>query len=354
MRPQPPRLHLIPAPPSPSPAAGRQGGYARPLIAVALLALFHGLPWLSLGGAPALLMDLAQHRAHLLGTVLLADSLPALLAMLLAALAALYLLTHLGGRLWCGFACPQSVLGELYLRLQSQCGPRAGKLAWAALALWTGVSFVGYFVPIRSLMPGDLSGWSGWIVFWAGFYALATWANIRFLRMRVCSDLCPFARLQPWIGDRHTPHVAYLAARGEPRGPRPPGSPGIAQRGRALLDHATAQDYVFRAANPALAGAWPQFAANRLGDCSDCGQCRTQCPLELDIRNGHDARCLDCGACINACNAQLAAHGYRPGLLQRCSQARLQGERTRWLRVPTLVAVATLLVSLIAAGWLLG
>lgn len=315
----------------------------RRLMAGLLLVSFYGLPWLRLGGEPAILLDLAGRQALLFGHQLHSDALPALLAMAVSALALLYLITHLGGRLWCAMACPQSILGRVHQQLM-RAGKPVGNALWAALALWTGITFIGYFTPIHTLVPPQATGWNGWTVFWAVFYAGATWANIHYLRTRLCTELCPFARLQSWIGDEHTPHVRYQLRRGEPRGARQPGLPGIHARGRRLLDGATAQDYVLRAANPAIAGSWPHFAADRLGDCVDCGDCQQQCPLRLDIRNGVDANCLDCGICITACNRSLARHGLPGGLIMRQSQAASEGQPTRHLRLRAAVAMAVLVL----------
>lgn len=320
------------------------GEFARHIGAASLLLGFYGLPWLSISGQPALLADLAARRVYLAGHELPAQAFPALLSMAIAALALLYLISNLGGRLWCGLACPQSILGRIYQQLL-RLGQIPGRVLWALLAIWTGISFVGYFTPITQLLPPDGSGWNAWTLFWAVFYASATWANIRFLRTRLCTQLCPFAHAQPWISDQHTPHVRYQLQRGEPRGPRAPGLPGIQARGRALLNLTSAQDYVFRAANPAIAGSWPHFADDRLGDCLDCGQCRQQCPLQLDIRNGIDASCLDCGICISTCDRELAAHGLPGGLIKRQSQASHEGARPRLLRPRSLVALAVLLAS---------
>lgn len=349
----PPRLHLLPSPPPVVPAPVRRLPRARLVCAVLALLLFHLIPWLRIDQSPVLLLDLSARHAYLGGVAIAGDALTALFALALAAAAALYLLTHLGGRLWCAFACPQSLLTLLYQHLCQFTGRRVGQWLWAMLATCTGVVFLGYFIPIQTLMPGDLSGWNGWSLFWAGFYALATWANIVFMGNRACTELCPFARLQDAIGDAHTPHVRYHAARGEPRGPRLPGSLDIARRGRRLLDAQTAQDYVFRAANPDLAGPWPRFAADRLGDCSDCGRCVSACPLGLDIRNGHDARCIDCGQCIDACDAAMAADGQPGGLLQRRSLARHLGQRVRTIRTRTVLATLILVTAALSAAHLL-
>jgi ferredoxin len=163
----------------------------------------------------------------------------------------------------------------------------ATQLAWGLLSLWTGITFVGLFSPIAELLAAaPRAGWSGWETFWVLFYAAATWGNAGFLREQVCRSLCPFARMQPLLTDPHTPRMLYDARRGEPRGPRPSGLGGVLGRGRGLLDPTTAQDYVFRAAHPLLAGPMPTFSADRLGDCTDCAACISACPMQLDIRQG--------------------------------------------------------------------
>lgn len=336
-------------PPSSCQAAPALTERLRAPLAALLLISFYGLPWLLIQGKPAILFDLSQRQALLLGWQLGSDALPALLALGTGALSLLYLITHLGGRLWCGLACPQSILGRLHKQLM-RAGKPLGHVLWALLAIWTGISFVGYFTPIRSLLTSSGDGWNAWTLFWAAFYALATWANIAFLRSRLCTELCPFARLQPWIADAHTPHVRYQLRRGEPRGARAAGLPGVQARGRGLLNLTTAHDYVVRAANPAIAGSWPQFAPNRLGDCLDCGLCQQQCPLQLDIRNGLDASCLDCGQCISACDDALARQGLPGGLIMRQSQAAVDGQAPRFWRRRTLLACAVLLVSAVSVA----
>lgn len=330
---------------------GRGGGTAPygQLRALLLLLAFLLLPWLQWNGQPVLMLDIAHRQLHLPGSQWGPAHAATGLLLALAAVAALCLATGLAGRLWCGKLCPQTVLGQLHARLHHRLPAPLARAAWVLLAVLTGVSFVGYFLPIRQLLLPPFAGWSPWSAFWAAFYGLATWANIGFLRTRVCTQLCPFARLQPWITDRHTPHVQYQAPRGEPRGPRPPELGDIASRGRRLLDPETARDYVVRAANPALAGPLPRFAPNRLGDCTDCGRCVQACPLALDIRHGLDARCLDCGQCLVACNREMAARGYPAGLIRRAAAA---GGPLPWHRPRLYASAALLLLALGAAVWL--
>lgn len=335
-----------------TPSAGAAPRRWRVLWASLLLVLFCGLPWWQINGLPLLLVDLGGRQLFFVGHAVSSPQGGSLIAIAAALACALYLLTHLCGRLWCGLLCPQTLLGQLHTQLEKYTSPAAARVLWPAIATLVGLSFVGYFVPIRSLLLPPFEGWSLWSAFWCLFYAAATWANIAFLRSRVCTDLCPFARLQPWISDHHTPHVRYCAPRGEPRGPRPDTVTDIATRGRRQLDPQTAQDYVVRAANAAIAGPLPRFAHNRLGDCTDCGLCLSLCPIGLDIRNGLDARCLDCGLCIDACDTQMRTCGYATGLIARQAESTLMGEPHTVLRRRTVISALALLAATAAACWL--
>lgn len=285
--------------------------------AAVMLGTFFALPWLRLQGHPVLLFDLEHRQLFAFGGVWGADHAPRVLMLLLSLSALFYLATALAGRLWCGYLCPQTVLGSLHDRLEKRLGHTAARTCWALLAMVIGVNFVGYFLPIRQLLLSPFQSWGAWSLFWCVFYAAATYFNIQRLRKRLCAQLCPFARLQPWITDDHTPRLRYQAQRGEPRGPRDSHVQDIARRGRRLLNAQTAHDYVLRAANPRLAGDMPRFPADRLGDCTDCQQCVQNCPMGLDIRHGHDDRCLDCGRCALSCDAQMKQCGYPTGLIRR-------------------------------------
>lgn len=308
-------------------------------VAAALLLAFYGLPWLRIDGAPALLLDLDTRQLQLFGLGLrMAEATP-LLWLTLAAAAGLALLTVLRGRLWCAYACPQTVLTRLFRSLDRlttlpgaarPLGPVVRHLLWASIALWTGISFVGYFTPIPTLVSGLLTLTLGpWEYFWIAFYALATWANVIYLHEQVCSYLCPYSRLQHLLSDADTPTVQYEAPRGEPRGSREHPQTSVLQRERGLLDPVTASDYVFRAAHPAIAGVMPRFAPAHLGDCIDCGACVRACPIGLDIRNGRSSSCIECGACMDACDASMARLHFPAGLVHRSCNADSDGARRK-------------------------
>ncbi|MEG0185497.1 MAG: 4Fe-4S dicluster domain-containing protein [Stenotrophomonas sp.] len=330
----------------------------RGALSVALLVLFHVLPWLQWNGRQALLLDINARRFDLFGWTLWPEDIGMLLGLLAVLAVSLALLTHLAGRVWCGHACPQTLwtrafdwIAQALARLLPASVARpATHLAWWVLAVWTGITFVGLFSPIRELLASAAhGGWSGWETFWVLFYATATWGNAAFLREHVCRSLCPFARMQPLLTDPHTPRMLYDARRGEPRGARPPARGGVLGRGRGLLDPTTAQDYVFRAAHPLLAGPMPSFSADRLGDCIDCAACVRACPMQLDIRHGPQADCLACGACLEACAAQQHLAGFGPGLVRYCSPQTMADQPRRWWR-PRTAAMASLLLALLAWG----
>src|SRR5690606_36308449 len=234
----------------------------RKLTVFWLLGMYYLFPWLSWDGRQAVLFDLPARKFYVFGLIFWPQDF-SLLALLLIVLAlTLFFFTALAGRLWCGYACPQTVWTECFLwmerwtegdrqkRMKLDAGPWTGEkllrkgakhFLWLVFALWTGFTFVGFFTPIASLgariVPFD---WNGWETFWVLFYALATWGNAGILREQVCKYMCPYARFQSAMFDRDTLVIAYDPMRGEPRGPRKRGTPSVLQRARGLLDVRTA------------------------------------------------------------------------------------------------------------------
>ena len=252
----------------------------RKLAVFWLLGMYYLFPWLEWDGRQAVLFDLPARKFHVFGLTFWPQDF-SLLAMLLIILAlTLFFVTALAGRLWCGYACPQTVWTEVFLwmerwtegdrlkRMKLDAGPwtrekllrKGGKhVLWIAFSLWTGFTFVGFFTPITDLGARAWPfAWNGWETFWVLFYAGATLGNAGFLREQVCKYMCPYARFQSAMFDRDTLVIAYDPMRGEPRGPRKRGLPSVLQRARGLLDPRTAYDYVFRASRH------PSAAQNRL------------------------------------------------------------------------------------------
>ncbi|NZA28534.1 4Fe-4S binding protein [Luteimonas sp. SJ-92] len=367
----------------------------RKIAVVWLLGMFYAFPWLRWDGRQAVLFDLPARQFHVFGLTFWPQDFLFLALLLIMAALALFFFTALAGRLWCGYACPQTVWTEVFLwmerwtegdrnrRMKLDAAPwstekllrKGGKhLLWLVFALWTGFTFVGFFTPITELGARMVPfAWGGWETFWVLFYALATWGNAGFLREQVCKYMCPYARFQSAMFDRNTLLIAYDPMRGEPRGPRKRGLlKGVQERARGLLDKVTAYDYVFRAAqhptaadnraqahgtitfDPGQAEPLPKFAPEQLGDCIDCTICVQVCPTGIDIRNGLQYECIACGACIDACDEVMDRMGYPRGLIRYSTQNAIDGKPTRVLRPRVLVYGAILLAVMAAWAWGVG
>ncbi|MDM0045066.1 cytochrome c oxidase accessory protein CcoG [Variovorax dokdonensis] len=287
---------------------------------------FYGMPWLEWGGRQALLFDLASRRFYILGLVLYPQDLIYLSGLLVVSALSLFLFTAVAGRLWCGYACPQTVYSEIFLWVERRIeGERSARirldgeafsleklvkkwfkhLVWLAIALWTGFTFVGYFTPIRELAMAFLqTRMSGWEVFWVIFYGLATYGNAGFMREQVCKYMCPYARFQGAMFDRDTLIVSYDGQRGEPRAP-------LAKK--------------------------PVAAERRAGDCIDCSLCVQVCPTGIDIRQGQQYECIGCGLCVDACNQVMVKVGRLPNLVRYATE---NGLAQGWDRAGMLRRVA--------------
>ena len=270
--------------------------------------LFYGLPWLEWGQRQIVLFDLGARRFYLFGLVLYPQDFIYLTGLLIISALSLFLFTAVAGRLWCGFTCPQTVYTEIFMWIEHKVeGDRSARIRldqggwtvekiwkkslkqflWVAIALWTGFTFVGYFVPIRSL-GGELLDLQGsWQIFWVLFYGFATYGNAGYMREQVCKYMCPYARFQSAMFDKDTLIVSYDAQRGEQRGPR-----------KKDVD----------------------YKAQGLGDCIDCKLCVQVCPVGIDIRNGLQYECIGCGLCIDACNNVMDNLNYPRGLIRLTTQ----------------------------------
>ena len=271
-------------------------------------AVFYGLPWLQWNGRQAVLFDLSERRFFVFGLVLQPQDFIYLAALLVISALALFFFTAVAGRLWCGYACPQTVYTEMFLwverhvegdrnaRMRLDAAPwslgkltrKTGKQAiWLGIGLVTGFSFVGYFTPIQTLAAEAASlSFSPWEWFWVLFYGFATYGNAGYLREQVCKYMCPYARFQSALIDMDSLVIAYDTQRGEARGSRP------------------------RKADPRALG---------LGDCIDCTLCVQVCPTGIDIRNGLQNECIACAACIDVCDDVMGKMGYPKGLIRYSS-----------------------------------
>jgi cytochrome c oxidase accessory protein FixG len=321
------------------------GTFARWRVVFVFLtqALFYGLPWLQWDGRQAVLFDLGARRFYLFGLVLWPQDMVYLAILLLISAVGLFLFTALAGRLFCGYACPQTVYSEIFAWIERKVeGDRSARqrldnapwsahklrlkatkhALWLAIAWWTGSTFIGYFAPIRQLAHDLFTLQLGpWQWFWIVFYSLATWGNAGFLRESVCKYMCPYARFQSVMVDRDTLVVAYDKTRGEPRG------------GRS------------RQADARMLG---------LGDCVDCQWCVQVCPTGIDIRNGLQYMCIGCGACVDACNDVMKKMHYAPGLIRYASERSMAESVSRTAAIrrllrPRTAVYGTLLLGLVLA-----
>jgi cytochrome c oxidase accessory protein FixG len=263
--------------------------------------VFYGLPWFRWNDRQAVLFDLGARKFYLFGVVLWPQDFIYLAALLIICAYLLFLVTAIAGRVWCGFACPQTVYTEIFLWIERQIeGTRSARMrldkqslsthklvrktakhaAWLSVALWTGFSFVGYFTPIRELASEVMSlGLGPWEWFWILFYSLATYGNAGWLREQVCKYMCPYARFQSSMFDKDTLIITYDQQRGEPR------------------------------------GAWSEEQGSS-GDCIDCTLCVQVCPTGIDIRKGLQYECIGCAACIDACDGVMQKVQRPQGLIR--------------------------------------
>lgn len=302
-----------------------------------LFLAFFGTVWLNWGGRQAVLWDLAESKFHIFGATFWPQDFILLSALLIICAFGLFAITVFAGRVWCGYTCPQSSFtwlfmwcekvteGERNQRIKLQAAPwslnkltrRAAKhTLWLGISVLTGLTFVGYFTPVRPLAVELLTWQMGGVsLFWVVFFTAATYINAGWLREAVCMHMCPYARFQSVMFDKDTLTISYNTARGENRGPRK------------------------REVKPAQAG---------LGDCIDCQLCVQVCPTGIDIRDGLQMECIGCAACIDACDSIMDKMGYARGLVSYTSEHQLQGGKTQLLR-PRLIGYSAVLLVMIAA-----
>jgi cytochrome c oxidase accessory protein FixG len=302
-----------------------------------LLGLYYVVPWLGWDGRQAVLFDLPARKFYLPGLILWPQDFPWLAMLLIMAALSLFFFTALAGRLWCGFACPQTVWTEAFIWMEQWTeGTRSQRMKldkapwsfdklrrktskqflWLTFSLWTGFTFVGYFTPIRQFGLDILSAnVGGWTLFWSLFYSFATYGNAGYMREQVCKYMCPYARFQSAMFDKDTLIISYDEKRGEPRGGRK------------------------RSVDPKSIG---------LGDCIDCTLCVQVCPTGIDIRKGLQYECIACAACIDACDSVMDKMSYPRGLIRYTTEHAMSGESAHVLR-PRIFVYATLLAILAGA-----
>ena len=306
-------------------------------------AVFYLAPWLTWNDRQAVLFHIVERKFYLFGLVLWPQDVFYLAVLLIVSAYALFLFTAIAGRLFCGYACPQTVYSEIFMWLENRIeGDRSARMKldrgpltarkirlktvkhalWLIISLWSGFTLVAYFTPMQELLAALPFGLSGWEFFWVFFYAGFMYMQAGFLREQVCKYMCPYARFQGVMFDPDTLVITYDPERGEPRGARKKGASG-----------------------------------EQLGDCVDCGLCVAVCPTGIDIRNGIQYECIGCGACIDACEPVMDKIGKPRGLIRYTTENALAQHFTKkdvlsHLARPRIVLYSAVLVLIcLATAW---
>ncbi len=313
---------------------------ARRVIAYGLIAIFAAIPFLSIGGTPVLRFEIVERKFHILGETFLPTDTVLMALLMITVFLTIFFVTALFGRVWCGYACPQTVYMEfLYrpierliegapekkARVRRASGPRR-ILKWAAFLVCSLVLahlFLAYFVA-----PADLVRWitGSPLEHPTAFLVVVVVTGLMmfdfaYLREQVCLVACPYGRLQAAMLDRHSLIVAYDPGRGEPRGKQK------------------------RRKRRGAGGDIRLEVVGDAGDCIDCKLCVTTCPTGIDIRDGLQMECIGCAQCVDACDAVMDRVGKPRGLIRYTSQAILEGKsrhifRPRLVLYPVVVAAA--------------
>jgi cytochrome c oxidase accessory protein FixG len=311
----------------PADCSGRFQGRKHALWLV-LIGVYLLMPWVKIGGSPAILIDIQRRHFYLFGSTFNAQDFWLAFFFISGLGFSLFVIAALWGRVWCGYACPQTVFLEgVFRRIErlfegnANARARMDKAKWSAekllrrggkLLVFLGAalgithSLLGYFMPVEEVLAaisGPPSAHPTAFVFVLAL-TLLVFVNFTWFREQTCIVVCPYGRLQGALYDPDTVLVGYDQARGEPRGPA--GSDGA-------------------------------------GDCIDCFRCVSVCPTGIDIRNGTQMECVGCANCIDACDEVMHKLGRAPGLVRYDSQRGFEGGARRFWR-PRVFVYAFLLL----------
>jgi len=301
-----------------------------------LIGIYLLLPWIPVNGHPAVFLDIAERRFHLFGATLAFQDAWLLFFLITGLGFTLYFVTALLGRVWCGWACPQTVFlehvyrrieriieGDAVARRRLDLAPwtagkglkRGGKqVAFVAASAVVAHLFLSYFVSIPQLWTmmheAPAEHWSAFV--FTGIFTAVLYFNFAWFREQLCLIICPYGRLQSALVDDHTLAIGYDTTRGEPRG---------------------------------------KVGTPDAGACIDCNRCVQVCPTGIDIRQGLQIECIACAACVDACDEVMTKLERPKGLVRYDSQIGFAGGRTRWFRPRIVIYALLLAVGASVATW---
>jgi cytochrome c oxidase accessory protein FixG len=284
----------------------------RRVLSWLLIIAFITIPFLQYNDQQAILFNIVNQQFRFFGVTFWPQDFILLASIFMVGAFALFFVTSWLGRVWCGFVCPQTVWTLAYIWVEHRIeGTRNQRIAlnkkantfsklkkkvikhalWLVMSAVTASTFISYFIPATELYNEIMHfNCSGIVTFWLCFFTLCTYGNAGWLREKVCTDMCPYARFQAAMFDKNTLLVAYDNTRGEGRA------------ARKLKD------------DPKQLG---------IGDCVDCNLCVEVCPAGIDIRNGMQYECINCGLCVDACDETMERFNYPKGLISYTSEQQL-------------------------------
>ncbi|MFO0689947.1 MAG: cytochrome c oxidase accessory protein CcoG [Myxococcota bacterium] len=307
----------------------------RRVVLAVLVVVFYVNPWLRWNGYPGVRFDLVHRQFTVFWTTFVPEEFVLLAWVMLIAALVLFTVTVAAGRVFCGWACPQTVWTFVYFSIErfiegdrtarmrlerggwtlERLAKKALKLSiWAAIALSISITFIGYFEDLHELLPRiarfELTKWEKIVIL---LPALGSFVGSAVLREQVCFHMCPYARFQSVMFDHDTLVISYDEKRGEPRAHRRKGT---------------------------------NYQAEGLGACVDCTKCVQVCPTGIDIRKGLQYQCIACAACIDACSDVMASMGYGKSLIDYTSENRQAGKKVHVLR-PRLIGYSSVILVLL-------
>lgn len=312
----------------------------RLVMMYSILLAFLVMPWLKWDGRQAILFDVIEPKFYIFGATFMPQDFYFFAFVFMIAAILLFMVTVYAGRVWCGYACPQTIyvhlyqytekliIGERNKRIKFDAEPMSGKkfakLAvlhslWLIYSVITAFTFVALVAGVSDLLNTGQTlffmGWSKMTWFFMGLITFVTYINAAYMREHMCVHICPYGRFQSVMFDKDTLIVSYDYERGEPR--------GASKKNRET---------------------------SGLGDCVDCTMCVQVCPTGIDIRNGLQIDCIQCAACVDACNDVMDKIGKPRGLIRYTTERQLVDKQPTKIISPRIFAYIFVLGAIIVAA----